>query len=42
MSRLAHNEAVDELGTDVGIDDTDDDGGNDDEREGGFLVSHDA
>jgi len=42
MSRLPHNSEVDEFGTYVRVDDTDDDGGNDDEREGTLFVGDDT
>ena len=38
VSRLAHDAEVDELGTDIGIDDTDHQGRNDDKREGSLFV----
>ena len=42
VSRLAHDSKVDEFGTDVRIDDTDDNGGDDDEGEGALLVGGDT
>jgi hypothetical protein len=42
VSRLAHDSEVDEFGTDVRIDDTDDNGGDDDEGEGALLVGGDT
>lgn len=42
VSRLAHNSEVDEFGTDVRVDDTDNEGGNDDEREGSLLIGDDT
>lgn len=42
MSRRAHDAGVDELGRDVGVDDTDDEGWDDDEGERGLLIRHDA
>ena len=38
VSRLAHDSEVDEFGRDVGIDDADDESGDDHEREGSLLV----
>ena len=42
VSGFAHDAEVDELGADVRVDDADDNGGDDDEREGSLLVCRDA
>ncbi len=40
--RAPHDAEVEEFGADVGVDCADDEGGDDDEGEGGFLVGGDA